>query len=258
MNHDLFDTLAAVYAVGALDGNDLAQFESHLAGGCDRCRTTVRESHEALARMAQAEPRVIPPADVKDALLRRVNGTAARRRESRSWLPWAAVTAAAMAASAMLTGGFVASRYEGRMGEMAREVSRIRDEARRRDATLTAQIGEYRQALALLGKPATQVVELRGSGPGAEASGRVVWHQHTGGYLVVDKLPPLPPGKAYEAWTLGGPAPRPAGAFTVDASGQGRRKLEPAGDIPTKGFAVSIEPEGGATEPTGPIVLASR
>ena len=258
MNHDPFDTLAAVYAVGALDGDDLLQFEAHLAGGCGRCRTTLQESHEALARVAQAEVRAIPPAEVKDALLRRLNGTAARRAERRSWVPWAAATAAAMVVSAMLTGGFVASRYEGKIGEMAREVSRIRDEARRRDTTLTAQILEYRHALALLGKPATQVVEMRGSGQAAEATGRVVWHDHSGGYLVVDKLPPLPPGKAYEAWTLGGPAPRPAGVFTVDASGQGRRKLEPTGDVPAKGFAVSIEPEGGVAEPTGPIVLASR
>jgi anti-sigma-K factor RskA len=258
MNHDPFDTLAAVYAVGALDGDDLLQFEAHLAGGCGRCRTTLQESHEALARVAQAEVRAIPPAEVKDALLRRLNGTAARRAERRSWVPWAAATAAAMVVSSMLTGGFVASRYEGKIGEMAREVSRIRDEARRRDTTLTAQILEYRHALALLGKPATQVVEMRGSGQAAEATGRVVWHDHSGGYLVVDKLPPLPPGKAYEAWTLGGPAPRPAGVFTVDASGQGRRKLEPTGNVPAKGFAVSIEPEGGVTEPTGPIVLASR
>ena len=258
MNHDPFDTLAAVYAVGALDGDDLVQFEVHLASGCDRCQTTLRESHEALARAALAEPRAIPPAEVKDALMRRINRTTTRRPERPSWLPWAAATAAAMVVSAMLTGGFVASRYEGKLGEMAREVSRIRDEARRRDTTLTAQIGEYRHALALLGNPATRVIELRGSGPAAEASGRAVWHDHTGGYLVVDKLPPLQPGKAYEAWTLGGPAPRPAGVFTVDASGQGRRKLEPIGDAPPKGFAVSIEPEGGATEPTGPIVLASR
>ena len=41
MNHDPFDTLAAVYAVGALDGDDLVQFEAHLAGGCSRCRTTL-------------------------------------------------------------------------------------------------------------------------------------------------------------------------------------------------------------------------
>jgi anti-sigma-K factor RskA len=258
MNHDPFDTLAAVYAVGALDGDDLVQFEAHLASGCDRCQTTLRDSHEALVRVAQAEPRAIPPAEVKDAVLRRIGGGPARAPQPRRWVRWVAGIAVAMVVSAMLTGGFVASRYEGKLGEMAREVSRVREEMRRRDATLLAQLDEYRHAVELLGDPATRVVELRGAGPGAEATGRVVWHERAGGYLVVTKLPPLPAGKAYEAWTLGGPAPRPAGVFTVDASGQGRRKLEPIGDAPPKGFAVSIEPEGGATEPTGPIVLASR
>ena len=172
-------------------------------------------------------------------------------------MPWAAATAAAMVISAMLTGGFVASRYEAKLGQMAREVARIRDEIRRREATQLAQLEMYRRVVELLGDPATRVVELRGT-PNAEASGRVVWHERAGGHLIVTKLPPLPAGKAYEAWTLGGPAPRPAGVFTVDASGQGSRKLEPTGGVAAKAFAVTVEPEGGVPEPTGPIVLASR
>jgi anti-sigma-K factor RskA len=31
MSHETFDELAAVYAVGALDGDDLRRFETHLA-----------------------------------------------------------------------------------------------------------------------------------------------------------------------------------------------------------------------------------
>jgi len=258
MSHEPFDTLVASYALGALDGDDLVQLEAHLAGGCDRCQTALRESHEAWAQVVLAEPPGIPPAHVKDAVLRRIAGGPARAPERRSWVPWAAATAAAMVISAMLTGGFVASRYEAKLGQMAREVTRIRDEIRRREATQLAQLEMYRAVVELLGDPATRVVELRGTGPNAEASGRVVWHERAGGHLIVTKLPPLPAGKAYEAWTLGGPAPRPAGVFTVDASGQGSRKLEPAEGVPAKAFAVTIEPEGGVSEPTGPIVLASR
>jgi len=263
MSHDVFDTLLAVYAVGALDGDDLAQLEAHLAGGCDRCEAALRQSHEALAQLAPAgagaASPTVPP-EVKAELLRRIAEAPARHRapERRRWLPWVAATAAAMVVSAMLTGGFVASRYEARLGQMARETTRVRDEVRRHEETLPAQLELYRRVVELLGDPATRVVELRGSGPNAEAGGRVVWHERAGGLLIVTKLPPLPAGKAYEAWTLGGPAPRPAGVFTVDASGQGSRKLEPAEGMPAKGFAVSIEPEGGAPEPTGPIVLASR
>jgi anti-sigma-K factor RskA len=262
MSHDVFDTLLPIYAVGALDGNDLAQLEAHLAGGCDRCEAALRESHEALAQLALAGAGATSPAvppEVKAALLRRIGEAPARRRapERRRWLPWVA-TAAAMVVSAMLTGGFVASRYEARLGQMARETTRVREEVRRHEETLLAQLELYRRVVELLGDPATRVVELRGSGPNAEASGRVVWHERAGGLLIVTKLPPLPAGKAYEAWTLGGPAPRPAGVFTVDASGQGSRKLEPAEGGPAKAFAVTIEPEGGVSEPTGPIVLASR
>ena len=50
--HETYETLAAVYAVGALDGDDLAQFEVHLAEGCQPCATALRESREALARLA--------------------------------------------------------------------------------------------------------------------------------------------------------------------------------------------------------------
>src|SRR5258705_8531657 len=62
MSHDVFDTLVAVYALGALDGNDLVQLEAHLAGGCERCEAALRESHEALARLASPGPGATSPA----------------------------------------------------------------------------------------------------------------------------------------------------------------------------------------------------
>ena len=53
MSHEPFDTLAATYAVGALDGDERAEFERHLAGGCAACEATLRGSAEALAGLAQ-------------------------------------------------------------------------------------------------------------------------------------------------------------------------------------------------------------
>ena len=87
--------------------------------------------------------------------------------------------------------------------------------------------------------------------------GRLIWHETAGGQLFVANLPPAPAGKAYEMWTLGGPAPQPAGVFQVDASGRALHRLQPAGG-PATTFAVTLEPEAGVPAPTGPIVLASR
>jgi anti-sigma-K factor RskA len=260
-SHETLEELAAVYAVGGLDGDDLIQFEAHLAEGCDQCARVLRDSSEALALVALAETRVMPPARVKAALLTRVTGAGARParvpRSRASWVPWAAATAAAAAIAALLTGGFVATRYEAQLGRMARETAIVRERLQREEAMLQDQVAVYRHAVELLRDPATRVVDLRGAGPSPEAMGRLLWHERAGGQLFVANLPPAPAGKAYEMWALGGPAPRPAGVFQVDASGRALHRLEPAGG-PATTFAVTLEPEAGVPAPTGPIVLASR
>jgi hypothetical protein len=259
--HDTFDDLAAVYAVSALDGEDLVRFEVHLAEGCSRCAQMLLDSREALAQVALAEPPAVPPAGVRSALLARVaaDGTRpARRPPARaSWVPWAAATAAVAVVAAMLSGGMVASRYEARLGQMARETAAVRERLQRNEAALREEVAVYRGAVELLRDPATRVVELRGAGPSPKATGRLVWHDTAGGQLFVANLPAAPAGKAYELWTLGGPAPRPAGLFQVDASGRATHRVEPApGQAPK--FAVTLEPEAGVPAPTGPIVLVSR
>ena len=260
-SHETFDELAAVYVVGALDGDDLARFESHLAEGCERCAMMLLDAREALTRMALAEAPVVPPAEVQAALLARAageEGRPARHPAGRaSWVPWAVATAAAVVVAAMLTGGLVASRYEARLGQMARETAAVRERLQRNEAALREQVAVYRGAAELLRDPATRVVDLRGAGPSPEASGRLIWHDSAGGQLFVANLPPAPAGKAYELWTLGDPAPRPAGRFQVDAAGRATHRVEPAPGRPTR-FAVTLEPEAGVPAPTGPIVLASR
>jgi len=249
-SHETYETLAAVYAVGALDGDDLASFEAHLATGCDQCATLVRDSREALARLTLADTPAVPPPDVKAALLARI-GTASRARPSRrGWLTWAAATAAVVALAVMLASGIVASRYEAQLGRMARETAKERERLLAQETALRTQVA----AMELLRDPATRVIELRGTSSNATA--RLIWNEKAGGYLLASNLSPAPEGKAYELWALGGPQPRPAGLFQVDAGGRAVQKVEPGGEA--KSFAVTLEPATGVPAPTGPIVMASR
>jgi anti-sigma-K factor RskA len=257
-SHETWETLAAVYAVGALDGDDLGRFEAHLAGGCEPCTTALRESHEALARMALAITPAVPPPAVRAAVLARI-GTPPRQAERqalrRGWLTWTAATAAVVALAVMFTGGVVASRYEKRLGQMAREMAATREALQKNEGALREQVAAYQGAVELLRDPATRVVDLRGQG--VPATARVIWNDKAGGHLVVANLPPAPEGKAYELWALGEGAPKPAGLFQVAADGRAVQRVEPVGGSP-KGFAISLEPAGGVPAPTGPIVLASR
>ena len=169
----------------------------------------------------------------------------------RDSLRWIVGTAAAAIVAAALTGAFVAGRYEGALGQMARELAATRQRLQR-------EVAFYRGATDLLRDPTTQVVTLQGLGPSPGATGRMIWHPAAGGQLFVANLPPAPPGKAYELWTIGEGAPRPAGVFRVDAEGRAAHRVEPVeGGRPVRVFAVTLEPEGGVPAPTGPMVLAS-
>jgi len=77
--------------------------------------------------------------------------------------------------------------------------------------------------------------------------------------FVASNLDPVNPGKTYELWLLpqSGSAPIPAGTFKPDARGNASVLL-PAlpSEVAAKGFAVTIENEGGSNTPTMPIVMA--
>lgn len=253
MSHEPFDTLAAVYALGALDGAELVEFEAHLAEGCARCASALREAHETLGALARSAPPAVPPPEVRRVLHGRIAAAASRRRREgvRGSFPWIVGTAAAAIVAAALTGAFVAGRYEAALGQMARELAATRQRLQR-------EVAFYRGATDLLRDPTTRVVALRGLGPSPGATGRMIWHPAVGGQLFVANLPAAPPGKAYELWTIGEGAPRPAGVFRVDAEGRAIHRVEPVeGSKPVRVFAVTLEPEHGAPAPTGPMVLAS-
>jgi anti-sigma-K factor RskA len=261
MGHEMFETLAVVCALGTLDGEDRATFESHLAEGCPRCETLLRESEETLVSLASSEPRALPPPTVRGALLDRL-ATTAPRQAPTSWrrrLGWAVATTGAACAAAAMTGGFVAGRYEAKLGEMARQMAALHERVRHEEASLSAELADYRSITDLLRDPATRVVALHGAGPSPQAAGRVFWNTAAGGYVVVRDLPPPPAGKTYELWTIAGGTPRAAGLLATDRSGQASRLIAPLDDRkPADVFAITLEPEGGVPTPTGPIVLASR
>ena len=254
---DVFEAHAPAYALGALDDEERLQFEEHLARGCAACAAAVGEVNETLADVAREASPTIPPAHVKAALMRRVAAsTTPSRGHRRRTLRWALATAAAVTGVSLFVAGMVASRYEARIGLMARETAAIRADLRRQEAALHDRLAASQAVVDLLRDPATRVIALRGTGPSPDATGRVVWHEARGGRLFVANLPAPPAGKTYELWTISGGQPRPAGVFSVDASSQAVQPVTPApGSIDT--FAVTLEPEGGVPAPTGPTVLVS-
>ena len=260
MSRDEIAELAAVYALGALDGADRERFEALLRAGDREAVGALREFEETLAAAGQ-ELRAPAPAHVKAALLSRIAAAPragqvvdigrAREPERPARSRWTAVLAGAMAAglAAIVVGLAVSAAYQPRLAALAREVRALREEVKSQQAVVS-----------LLRDPATQVVTLAGQAPSPEARARMIWNPSVGGLLMAEGLPAPPPGKAYQLWAISGNSPPVSGGvFTVPPTGSGTVAV-PAlpGVSRVDVFAVTLEPEGGLPAPSGAMYLAGK
>ena len=72
MNHEVWLAQADIYAVGALDGDELTAFEAHLVAGCPECERHIVTTREALTLLPHALELVTPPPTVKERLLTQI------------------------------------------------------------------------------------------------------------------------------------------------------------------------------------------
>jgi anti-sigma-K factor RskA len=261
MRHEEIAELAAVYALGALEGEDRARFEALLEAGDAEAMAALRESEAALAGLA-TEVAAAPPPGVKAGLMARLAaeggpegagvgaapGPSRRRAPAALWpAVWAGVLAAGLAAVAI--GLTVSAGYDRRLRDLARETAVLREALERQQSVL-----------AILRDPGTQMVALAGQAPAPSARGRMLWHARAGGLLVVAGLPRLPEGKTYQLWAIRGKNPPvPAGLFDVDDRGAGSVQVPPlpgVGEVDV--FAVTREPAGGLAAPSGAVYLAGK
>jgi quercetin dioxygenase-like cupin family protein len=72
VDHEEWLDLADVYALGALDGDDLTQFEAHLSAGCSTCRDRLRGTTESLVLGVSSLESVAPPPGLKGLIVDRI------------------------------------------------------------------------------------------------------------------------------------------------------------------------------------------
>jgi anti-sigma-K factor RskA len=74
------------------------------------------------------------------------------------------------------------------------------------------------------------------------------------GFIVVHFLPPLPAGKQYQLWVIAGRQALPAGVFNVDTVGHNALTVQVGVAHPDR-FAITVEPVGGRSVPSGPVMM---
>jgi anti-sigma-K factor RskA len=220
--------LSAGYALDALDADERRRFEEHLAE-CDRCREDVSAFWEVTGALAVAAPSAEPRPELRERILataraegQNVIPLAPRRERRRQFLvPAVAAVAAAAAAVAIGLGLYSAS--------------------------LSNDLDDARQAVALLSDPDAEVVALQ------EGRGRLVVRPDGDAALVLAGLPARP-DKTYAVWVIEGETPQPAGLFddAADATVVQVERPVPDGAV----VAVTVE-DGPVDAPTSTPIVAS-
>ena len=88
--HENWREHGEIYALGALDGQELKEFEAHLASGCAICEAYVRETRETLAVLHRSLRPEAPPLAIKSRILDQIAPQAMTRprQEKTPWLNW--------------------------------------------------------------------------------------------------------------------------------------------------------------------------
>lgn len=257
--NDLHD-LAPLYAVDALEPDERAGFEQHLSQ-CLRCQGELEDYAEVGAQLASGAA-TEPPPELRASVLSTISGThplpapapedesadsstpqaAAgqsraqvvsldERRSRRGRRLLAGAAAAAVVAGVALGGWNLGARWEQREQEQ-----------------LAAQQEDRETRLLSAPDVTTHRIDVDG-----RAATLVVSRDQDAALFVAADLPDPGEGREYQLWLLEGETPLPDVHF---AGGETRIWL--SGDLAQAGgVAMTVEPAGGSTTPTLPLLAST-
>ena len=234
MNREQIEELAALDALGALDGEDLAAWERLQAG--DKEASRLRDDLAGVAaHLSWLAAEAKAPEALRQRVMDHVFGGAQTVRAASAgerplgWGAWAAAAAIVLLAVA---------------GTSA--TTRQKESVVVRDARPN---------------PMALHIPLTGYGDYAGAKANVLWDSgQRGWYVQAEGLPSLPDSHRYRVWAIdSGGEVHDCGELPLRSGGLARRFVQPGDAIDSmQGFAVTVEPAGSRpAAPTSPAVLIS-
>jgi len=249
--HEQFADDLALYALNALPGEDRARMKDHLET-CASCRRELEHLRGDMALLTLSANGPRAPQRSRQRLLDAIaqeprTPRLASASPSRSWwgvLGWTAAVAALVFAVVLW------QQNSALKQTLASANSRAAESAREMEA--------LRKVAAPIIEPDAQRITLVAVKTPPQPQGKAFYLRNRGSLVfLANNMPPLPPQKTYELWLLPTQGtPIPAGVFKPDAHGSASvvNPPLPAG-TQAKGFAITVENQGGSDTPTMPIVM---
>lgn len=242
--HDLH-SLSGAYALDALEtGAEHDRFARHLSR-CPSCAGEVRGFREVATAMAFAAAAEAPPG-MRDRVLSAAARTRqlppevagqprARRKPSRTWMPWVPWLSGAVAVASIVVAvifGFAQARTQDELD----------------------QIRAQNQAISLLLSSPQVTLLSKSTTEGGVATVVLAAARHQL-VVVTNGLPALPAGHVYQLWLIGKTTTTSAGLLPAATDGRTPPVLA-TGVVKGDTLGLTVEPAPGSAQPTTTPILA--
>jgi anti-sigma-K factor RskA len=256
-NHDQFRELIQGYALGALDAQERATLESHLASGCDDCSKALEEARWLVSQLAYLAPGAEPPDLLKGRLLQTVRaeagaGTISRSTASEAAVPWWMWAGVAALLAFSLYSTWNARKLQNEITALREQAERQTQERAKLEQEIVAAKIQAHEAM-IWSDPKSVKITLPAKDPNMPQL-EAMWHPEMGIVVRGWKMPSLREKRVLQLWLIpkAGGKPMPAMTFWPDADGKFSAMVENPPDVmsDTQALAITEEPVGGSAQPT--------
>lgn len=270
MISEVHEELAALHALGLLEGMERDSFEAELARNRE-LRDLVDTFSAGSAALALAAPMVPPPPALKSRILDSVPAKPSDNVTAFPLLrfaPWALAAGLAIAATWLATQNLALKsenatlRTDRELAEAAYRMtqSQLSERSLLAEKMINDLGNKLRQSEDLSRLKISALASLAGNSKEAQAI--AVWDgSQQAGLLTLEKLPAIADTQDYQIWIVD-PAykdPVNGGVFHVAADGRITLAFKPDQPVAqAAAFAISLEKKGGVPKAEGPIVMLGK
>ena len=255
-NNDQFRELIEPYALGALDAEERAAFEAHLATGCADCNKAIEEARWVVSQLAYMAPEAEPSDMLKGRLMQTVRAEARSlpavpsvRRVAPVWM-WAGAAALLLFS--------VYSLVETRKLRQEMQEARLRESLILQERSdVEKQLADLKRQALIFADPASVSVPLTSPDPHV-ARLEAKWNLQLGIIIVGQNVYAPPSDRVLQLWLIPkAPGSKPIPSSTIRPDADGKLVLvvpnppEMMADV--RALAITEEPRGGSMQPTSPV-----
>jgi anti-sigma-K factor RskA len=253
--HNDFEALCAGYVLDTLEPEERLRFEEKLKNATPEQLEFFTDMERVKNELALSVEPIEPPVELEEKIFQQVEKSKDNRDNSgperSSIIPlWLYKVAAVILFAAVLGVSF----YSQNLTEMVRQ----------QESTITElknDLDRKEQLLEVIAAREVKLVVMGGLDPSPDSYGKIIWDtDNQQAVLQLANLPAPPSDKDYQLWLIkDDQSPISAGVFNFEeSSNELFFKVEQLNETPSPAenvFAVTLEPKGGAPQPTGDMFL---